>query len=267
MTNITWLAEYAPLGQLAFRIGRVGDDVVAEWTDVARLRARSDGTDVRFEALPGARASDIAKLERGSARLLVRHLRGEIALHGSAVNIRRRTVVFLGRSGQGKSTLAAALCALSGATLVADDAIAIDRAPGDSLEWLVAPTETDHWLDAHAARALGVEMSLAEGDKLAVPATRTADVPSPLAAFVELVFDDGRREPRLSRLAGIDALGALVPHAVRFIVDDRERQREELEVLARLVEAVPTFRLERPRLLALLRPSVELAATLLDAPP
>lgn len=263
MSAIRWLAQYAPFGQVAFRIGRIDDDVVAEWAGVARLQARSDGTEVRFEALPGARPIDLAKLERGSARLLIRHLQRKIALHGSAVGLGSGAVIFLGRSGEGKSTLAAALCAFSGATLFADDAIAIDPASPDASRWLVAPMETDHWLDAGAAHALGLATTAPGGEKMPVRTARPAEAHVPLVAFVDLVFDADAREPRLSEIGGMEALAALVPQAVRFIVDEPARQREEVEMLTRLASGVPTFRLERPRDLALLRPTVELAAALL----
>ena len=58
------------------------------------------------------------------------HLRGTPLLHGSAVRIGDRALLFLGRKGAGKSTAAAALAA-AGCEVLSDDVIALKQDGGD----------------------------------------------------------------------------------------------------------------------------------------
>ncbi len=259
--SVRWLAEHADNGDVSFRVGCDGDDVIAEWLGLARLVARRDGSASRLEIEAGADPRAVAKIERGSVRLLLRHLNGELALHGAAVALGSRAVVLLGRSGDGKSTLAAWLCMRRGAELLADDAIAIEEI-GDNREpalggqfvprWAVLPAERDHWLDEAARAAVGLD---APGHAVTVPgkapvaAARSGSGATALHGFVALVFSDVPA-PRWTRLRDVDAIAMLVPQAVRFVLDDPAAQRRELDRLAMLVETVPVYRLERSRDLA-----------------
>ena len=242
MSATVWLAEHREDGAVVFRVGRDGDTYVAEWIDTFRLMARRDGTVIEASGAPGADPRDVAKIRRGSAALLVRHLQGKLAMHGAAVALRERAIVLLGRSGQGKSTLAAALC-VRGAALLSDDALSIDEGTGG---YAVAPSEVNHWLDRSARLHLDVSGEDAE-TKAPVRATRAAAAPVALSCFVDLAFDDGLPAPTLTRLAGMRALACLVPQVVRFVLDEPPLHRLELEALARLVDHVPVFRLLRPR--------------------
>lgn len=63
---------------------------------------------------------------------LLLHRRGVLALHGSAVEIGGEAHIFLGDKGSGKSTTAAALVA-AGHRLIADDVVALEKAPDGRL--------------------------------------------------------------------------------------------------------------------------------------
>ncbi|CAN5861458.1 hypothetical protein BH11MYX4_BH11MYX4_42330 [soil metagenome] len=251
MSAVRWLAEHVEDGRVAFRIGRAGDELVAEWVGLARVTASRDGKTHRFEPEPGLEPAEIEKVRLGSANLLLRHLQGKLALHGAAVEVRERALVLLGRSGQGKSTLAASLCARAGATLFSDDAVAIDAGPTPGT-YVLSPVERNHWLDAPARQALleaqGSRADAGDDDsKRPVAAPRVGAESAPLVAIVDLAFGDDET-PRLIAVGrGIDAIAALVPQAVRFVVDEPELQRRELEALAELVDGVPVYRLVRPR--------------------
>jgi hypothetical protein len=252
-----WLAQHVENGSVAFRIGRAGDELVAEWVGTLRLVVGEDGRDPRFFVEPTAEPLDVAKIKRGSARLLLRHLEGKIAMHGAAIGDAGRCVILLGRSGQGKSTLAAALCEHRDMTLFADDAIAIDREDG----FVVAPLERDHWLDAGARRAVGRDQQSYQG-KMPVRAPRVAETSARLVALIELTFAEVAA-PRVVPIHDVSAMAALVPQVVRFVVDDPEVQRREIEALGELVAAVPAFRLERPRGLEHLEAAASLIVDLL----
>ncbi len=195
--------------------------------------------------------------------LLVRHLRGHLALHGAVVARDGGAVALVGRSRHGKSTLAAALCA-RGASLLADDAIAVERRAAGA--WVVDPTEENHWLDAAARSALGDSDAgqWEEEDKWATRAPSVATRPVALRAVVELVFAPGIAGPSLVRTRGLDAIASLVPQTVRFALDDDERHKTEIAMLFELLGEVPSFRLERPQDLARLGESVALVEGLLS---
>lgn len=264
-----WLAQHEEDGEVHFRVGRDGDDLVAEWVGLARVYARSDGRAHRFVPEPDADPRDLAKIERGSLQLLLRHLQGKLALHGAAVVRGGAAVAFLGRARQGKSTLAAALCTRTDVALLADDAVAIDRPPEHP--FLVTALEAMHWLDQPALAAVVREgQREASGRRFAsAEAVHTREDPrgkSPIAALrvgtvgrvvavVDLVFRDG--PVLLVRSTPLEAIAALVPQAVRFVLDDPTVHRRELDALGELVERVPVFRLERPRDLALLSESCD----------
>lgn len=253
----TWLATYEDDGQVWFRIGTVGNEVVAEWVGLATLVAERDGKNPRLTFRPGADPRDVEKIRRGSAWLLLRQLEGRLAMHGSAVAKDGRAIVFLGRSGAGKSTMAAAMCS-RGAELLADDAVAID--PGsEARTWTILPREIDHWLDAPSMVALGHQPSGAAKEPLR--STHAAESPARLVAFVDLSFAEG--QPKASPIQGIQAVGSLVPQVARFVLDEPQRQRRELDLLHAMVDAIPIVRLERPRHFDALSRTVELAFELL----
>lgn len=255
--ELRWSASYVVGGVTLGRVGRQGEALIAEWVGVAELRARRDGSEVRFVPSPGAAPALVEKIRRGSAALLLRHLEGHIGLHGSAIAVDGRAVAFIGPGGAGKSTLAASVCALEGGELLADDAVALERGPRG---FGVVPLERQHWLDAGARRALGLPPG-ADGGKQPTPAAQPALLTVPLAALVEPAFGDVAA-PTLTPLAGTEALAALLPQVVRFIVDEPAAARAEVDALSELASRLPIMRLTRPRDFGLLASTAKLVATL-----
>lgn len=82
-----------------------------------------DGSDIVVEP-DGADAAAIGNVLLGTVLGLVFHQRRQILLHASAVRVGDRAVLFCGASGEGKSTIAAALTQ-RGYRLLADDACAV----------------------------------------------------------------------------------------------------------------------------------------------
>lgn len=242
MKEPIWLAEHTETLRPTFRIGRSGSELVAEWMGTVRLVVKRDGSNPRFFEEPGAYGPNIEKIRRGSARVLLRHLEGKFSLHGACVGDAGRAVVLLGRSGQGKSTIAAWLCE-RGLSLFADDAIALERSM-DGYD--VEPFETNHWLEPSAIEALGWRVP---GDwKAPVECKRAGKSNARIIGIVELVYVDELRSPRLVRIERtLDAMTTIVPQVVRFVLDEPEVQRRELETLAWLFDTTPFYRLERPR--------------------
>jgi hypothetical protein len=257
---VRWLAGTTDDRGAAARVGRDGDDLVAEWIGIGRLVVGRDGSDPRFSAVDGAEAAGVEKIRRGIVALLLRHLRGELGIHGAAFTVDGRVAVVVGASGRGKSTLAAYACTQRSASLVADDAVAIER---DGEVWRAVPLERDHWLDADARRAVGFRADTGVGFKAPSPAVAVASGPLAIGVIAVLEWADVER-PRCARLTGLPAIAALLPLLVRFVIDEPDVQRQELDLVADLVARVPVVRLERPRSLDALSATVDAIAAVLQ---
>lgn len=251
-----WLAESVEHGTLAARVGRDGDRLVAEWPGRVRLSVNRDGTDVVIDPHPEADVVEVEKLRLGVVRLLLAHLAGAIPLHASAVAIGGRAAVLVGGTGLGKSTLATALCDHFDGSLLADDAVVIERR-GDRYD--VLAVEERHWLDGAAADALGRPH---DADVAKAPhAARRADVRhATLAMVAHLAFVEGSEHPRLVPVIGVDAVAGLLSQLTRLVVDDPSVARRDLGSLADLVDRARIVRLERPRRLDALRETAAMVA-------
>jgi hypothetical protein len=237
---IRWIQQWPPEGEAAFRIGRCGDELFADWPGLATLHAARSGDWSELVPAPGADPRLIGKFHSGFVRALLGHLRGKLTLHASAVLIDGAAVVLLGESGSGKSTTAADLCANSGASLLADDTATIDH--GDGV--VVTPNEETSWLTAEAFAAVG-GVGI-EGRKSPwEPRSRAADA-APLAAMIELVFDREISAPTIARVGGHDAFTTLSQAMVRFVLDEPALVLADFEQLATLAERVPLYLLRRP---------------------
>jgi hypothetical protein len=180
----------------------------------------------------------------------VLRLRGMLALHASAVLVDGVAVAFVGTSGYGKSTIAAAF-AQSGDIVLTEDLLALE--PVSESGQLIGHGGYDYvrlWPDS---AALLSESHLAPltptWDKLRFP----IPIP-PLHAPLGLVYliDRRRAEPALSAssapIPAHFALVDLVPQTyLPLLLPSQERARELL-ALGELVRCVPVRRLVVPQL-------------------
>ena len=96
-----------------------------------------NGRDITVEPLPGADEPLVRLPLLGAVLSVALHQRGLLGLHGSAVSIDGQAVAFLGISGSGKSTMAAALYA-RGHPVLADDLVALE--PRDARGVMLFPS-------------------------------------------------------------------------------------------------------------------------------
>jgi hypothetical protein len=239
--RVRWVRSWPHEERPRFRVGRSGSDLVADWPGVATLITDRSGARCDYRVVERALPPDLAaKLYAGQVRGLLRHLDGELTFHASAVALDQVGVLFIGGSGAGKSSLAAALCTRHGAEFFSDDAAGVLLDP-PRLQRL----ETDHWLLPEAATALGLGSPLGR-DKRPWAPTRMAQHPARLAAIVLLGFTEwGRGARRLEPLRGTAVFQALNAAAFRFIVDEPAVARRDLDQIAALAAQVPSFRLDR----------------------
>jgi serine kinase of HPr protein (carbohydrate metabolism regulator) len=262
VSDVRWLGDYAVDGDVVFRIGRDGADYVAEWIGLCELRTDRSGAQVVLRAAEGADARVVAKVERGSAAALIRHLRGETSLHASCVAVDGRAVVLLGSSGAGKSTFAAWMCRRPDTALVSDDILHVDI---DGSVALARPTEIDHWLEPASLAALGIAIDAPT--KEPTRAARSTRERSPIAAAVVLRLEAPDAAISLSPLHGQRAVEALVRCVVRFVLDEPERQLAEIAWIERALRTIPVYELRFPRRFDAMDEAVALVRTLLDGGP
>jgi hypothetical protein len=177
-------------------------------------------------------------------------LDGGLVLHASAVAQRGRAVAFVGSTGAGKSSLAAAHVE-RGAQLLADDYLLLQD-QGD--HHLATPAYPGLRLWGDSAERFGGDLDrlgvVAQyTDKRRLPVDQAAPTTLPLGAIVVLGRRPGPDEPvwRQRRLSGGDAYMVVYQQVFRMERSGRERQRAEMERIAHLVESVPVLLIEHRR--------------------
>lgn len=238
---VTWHASLEEGGRTTFRIGRSGEQLIAEWVHLAILRAHrttgastvtfEDGIDPRWKK----------KLERGLVRGMLGQLHGKLTLHAASVATEDHALLLVGASGAGKSTLAAALAKLHGLRILADDASPI-AFEADHVR--AEPSDDELWLWRESRSALGLDETGAA--KMPIVASRVGGASLPVSAIVVLRFGDVAA-PALRRMRGHDALAPLLAATVRLVIDERDVQLREIADLERLVERAPVYELTRAK--------------------
>lgn len=174
------------------------------------------------------------------------HQRGVLPLHASAVRLGAGCVAFLGDSGEGKSTLAAAFVR-AGASLVADDVLVVAETDGALTVW---PAYPQLKLAEGTADRLGwPTRDLERGSvdrKIALP-TRERFVDEAVELLRLYVLVKGGREPsRIEGVEGFDKVEALINHTYRlWLVDAATAGAAHLQLACRLASRVPVRRLVR----------------------
>ncbi len=177
-------------------------------------------------------------------------LLGMHVLHGSSVAGPAGAVVFVGRSGAGKSTMAAFLAA-GGCHVLGDDAaVIVDIGDVDH----VVPSGTSLRLHEESADAalrtapvLGPPMAQWSAKRLVSPADNAlavAEAPSRLLAVVELVESNDPR-PTLVRLDGGEGFELLARNSFDLPDDSPSAGITLLDRWTPLASRVPAYRLMR----------------------
>jgi len=171
-------------------------------------------------------------------------------LHASAVEIDNCAVVFMGKSGQGKSTLAADF-ASHGFRFLTDDGLLLEKS---ATAYIVQPSHPSIrlWHDSQTAlisertrRAPPVQFTnkarLLAGESIAFCAE-----PTPLSR-VYFLGNDNVTGPVFNRLKPAEALVELLKNSFLLDIDMRERLVEHFDQLTHLVSEPIFFHLNFPR--------------------
>lgn len=206
------------------------------------------GHSITFEAEDDAELQDVAVFLAGSVFGVLLHQRNHIVLHGSAVLVSGKAVLFCGQSGAGKSTLAAAL-GEHGYSLIADDQCAIEVG-NDGIPRIQADgRQLRLW--EKSINQLGLDDR--RGDpmrnrlrKFYVEPVTASDAPVPIGAVYALLETRGQQQPNIEQPNVVDATRLLVANAYRPLLVHRLDQREVyFRAAAALAATSGIFRLKR----------------------
>lgn len=255
------------LQQAGYNFVRVGNRFLFLIPETA-IYCIEDGERISVAPLAGADADKVRVYLLGTCMGALMMLRRTLPLHGSAVVIDGRAYAFLGDSGVGKSTLAAALVHrgytflsddVIAATLgqrVTDDAVAAQPGHRDRLPPLVMPAYPQQKLWRASIDGLGLLSGhyrpvYRETEKFAIPVPESAvfgGKPVPLGGIIELVkAAPGTAAVRPRQLSALERLKTLQLHTYRNMLICRlGLERWHFRITADIAAQVPMFRLPRP---------------------
>ena len=240
----------APDGNSWLLFYRSGDDYLLRFPGLADFEVTADGRTVRCWPVPDVTPATLEHLYHNQVLPLALSRQGRLVLHASAVDLGQVAVAFVGRSGRGKSTLAASL-ARQGFGLLTDDGLELDE-DGDGFRVRPGRSSVRLWQDSHEA-LLDQPARLAPAVQyttkiriLAEGSLALCERPRPLRG-VYLLGDGAAPEPSIERIGPRDALIELVGHSFLLDVEARELIAAHFDQLSRLVLAAGCFRLDYPR--------------------
>jgi hypothetical protein len=217
---------------------------------LAEFEVSSDGR--RIVGFPAPNISDatVEHLYLNQVLPLALSRSGKLVVHACAVEVNGSALVFMGDTGRGKSTLAAAF-AIAEYRFLSDDCLVV-AAEGGEFFALPSHPSIRLWSDSHG-RLLNSDAAIAppvsytsKGRFLAGNGLAYCDEARPLrAAYVlgagEAISIDIRK------LSGANSLVALATNAFVLDTEDRPKIAAHFQVLAQLANEIPCFQLDYPR--------------------
>jgi len=249
------LEHVADDGRWYHAVERDDGAMVLRFDDLCDMELAADGRHAAWRLAPGGDAGVAGVLVAGAFLAFVLTWRGDLVLHGSAVDLRRSdddgtgpsTIGFVGRSGMGKSTMATLLCR-AGGRLVTDDILVVD--PVDPATGMRVPRSgaVETRLRPGAATlvdelgAAGSPVRTSGDDRRVLRlAGETGPVPGGLAALVVPLPDRTHDVLRLHRLTTREAVVALLrfPRLSQWL--DHSVSARHFAELAALAADVPVL--------------------------
>ena len=231
-------------GEVLAALHEAADSYVIHFMRLARFQVSRDCSMVRCTPFRSCSPALMRHLFLDQIMPLLLSLTGEYVMHASAVEHDGRAIAFVGESGAGKSTMAAAFGRAAG-RILADDSVIVREIAGQFLA--SAPYASLRlWEDSAAALDLGRGQAGHRRGKRCFPrsaAVSFADGPLPLAAICLLDRTGPGARATLSRMAAADALVTLVKSTFKFDSTDHAMLEREFRFLSHLLAAVPCYRL------------------------
>ena len=221
-----------------------------------------EGRELLLAPAPDSDPVSVRLFLLGSAIGMVFHQRGMLVMHGATVLHGRGATIFVGESGQGKSTLAAYF-GRAGHGILGDDTMPLWPRAGGGFEVWPGSRMFKLWSDTidalgespDALNSVGVRL-----DKFFYPnVEQPPDRPAPLFEIVELVARDAGAAPELEPLGGLEALRVIAANTYRTeYLPLLGREADHFRLCSELADSVPVSRLSRPWTMARIDESLAL---------
>lgn len=224
------------------------------WKDHFDFFVSADGTRVLWRRMAGVSDEVLFTylLNQVLTECLV--MRGVEPLHATGIVVEGAAIAFLGDSGYGKSTLAAALMGM-GYRLLSDDVLVLEFTDSGVLAYpsLARLKLLPDSADAVFAQRRSLPMN-SFTNKMILPLGESEHSarPVPLRAIFVIPSASGAEKISLRRANGRRALLALIRSPFSLLHHDRQRLERQLRFASRLARAVPIKFLSYPRRLDLL---------------
>ena len=241
---------HSPAGHPWAEFYRVGDGYLLRFPQLADFEISADGKEVDARPAPGVQDSTVEHLFLNQATPLALSKQGKLVLHASAVEIEGTAVAFIGRSGRGKSTLAASF-ATHGIRFLTDDGLHLERVDG-KIVCLPSHPSIRVWEDSKQAlvpdtsmRAPPVEYTT-KTRFLAGPEILFCNEPRPLRRIYSL-GSGAAGEVTISRVRPAAALMDLVRNSFLLDIGEQEMLARHFDEISRLAALPIHFELDYPR--------------------
>jgi hypothetical protein len=241
---------HSPDGSLWAEFYRVEDRYLLRFPQLADFEVSGEGERVDAWPVPGVQASTVQHLFLNQATPLALSRQGKLVLHASAVEVDGNAVAFIGRSGRGKSTLAASF-ARSGMRFLTDDGLQLEWMEG-RLMCLPSHPSIRLWQDS--------EQALVPRNSTSAPPVEYTSKTRFLAGS-ELLFCNQPRQLRHIYSLGAGNASAITIEPVRpsaalldmvrnsFLLDigEQEMLARHFDEISRIAELPIHFELDYPR--------------------
>jgi hypothetical protein len=262
--DIQWFHQWTnPDGEAWLKVAGHGQDYLLRFLDQGDFLISRDGREVRCCPRTGTPASTIRHLFLDQIVPLLLSRSNSLVLHASAVLTPLGVIAFVGKSGQGKSTLAACF-AQNGSRLISDDYLVLRNLASQEIagheepgKWVALPTYPGVRLWPETSAEIfsipPLSSEIADytdkrrvSDSALIP---FAERPSALRClyFLNDEADTCPPDPTILHLKPRQAFMKLVSCAFNLDVRDRALLEKQFEAIAQITAEVPCFHLDYAR--------------------
>ena len=207
------------------------------------------GREIAYETFPGHDPGELALHLIGTCFTVLLQQRGYLVMHGSAISVHGRAVLFCGPSGAGKSTLAAMLCR-RGYPLLNDDVCCLSETSGGGFAVHPDGRMLKLWRGSLAElqqQPTGAPVS-ALTDKFYLAPPTSEEAARPLQAIYFLLTSPRDAVPTIALVTPAHAMLRLRENAYRpGLVDAMGQGTSFFQASAALCRQTSLFQLSRPK--------------------
>lgn len=253
-----WLLTYAvPTGGLWLACARHRDGYLLRFPGLADFFVDALGGKIVCTAEPETPTDTLRHLVLDQVFPLVLHLRGQVALHATAVLLPFGVCAFTGPAGTGKSTLAASFLR-SGYPVMSDDCLVVEehneevyalpsypglRLWGDTREALCGVSSSSLPVAHYTSKQ---RLILTDQHRYALTTRYPVAGIYSLVRPTEVGEEADLTKPSIERLSWRDGIVELLSHIFRLDITNRSASIRELDFLKRVTTQIPVCRLWIP---------------------